>query len=190
MATVNPTKGLRLPTGGQARERIATPSEAARLIAALRPADHAAFGLAVYAGLRLGEILALQWEDVDFAGLTLRVHRAWDHVARVYVAPKSKAGARTIPIVRPLALLLADHLILMNHSERGLLFPGRECERPVHPTSLRESVGKAWEAANLEPLGFHEARHIAASLFIAAGLNAKTVSALVGHASIAITFDR
>ena len=87
-------------------------------------------------------------------------------------------------------MLLTDHRVLENHPERGLLFPGRDPERPVHPTSLRESVTKAWDAAKLEPLGFHEARHTAASLFIAAGLNAKTVSMLIGHASIAITLDR
>src|SRR4051794_11990327 len=58
------------------------------------------------------------------------------------------------------------------------------------PTTLRESVGKAWKVAKLTALGFHEARHTAASLFIASGMNAKTVTTLLGHSSIAITFDR
>ena len=42
----------------------------------------------------------------------------------------------------------------------------------------------------LTPLGFHEARHTAASIFIAAGLNAKTVATYLGHANISVTFDR
>jgi integrase len=56
---LNPCNGLRLPTGENARDRIATPSEAATLIAAMQPKDRAALGFAVYAGLRLGELLAL-----------------------------------------------------------------------------------------------------------------------------------
>jgi integrase len=47
-----------------------------------------------------------------------------------------------------------------------------------------------WDKAGLTPLGLHEARHTAASLFIAAGLNAKTVATYLGHANIAVTFDR
>jgi integrase len=190
LAHVNPTTGLRLPNGGKARDRIASPAEAAKLIAALRPQDQAALGLAVYGGLRLGEILGLAWADVDLDNRTLRVRRAWDPVARVYVEPKSKAGARTVPIAAPLMVLLADHRVLANHPEDGLLFPGADGARPVHPTSLRESVAKAWMAAKLDPLGFHEGRHTAASVFIAAGLNAKTISTILGHSSITLTFDR
>jgi integrase len=55
-------------------------------------------------------------------------------------------------------------------------FASRQLRRGKPPASARS--------------GFHEARHTAASLLIAAGLNAKTVSAILGHASIAITFDR
>jgi integrase len=103
----------------------------------------------------------------------------------------SVRAPRESPIAAPLLILLADHRVLANHPEGGLLFPGADSTRPVHPTSLRESVAKAWRPAKqLDPLGFHEARHTAASMFIAAGLNAKTISTLLGHASIAITFDR
>ena len=54
LAQVNPTRDLRLPSGEKARDRVASPAEAATLIAALQPRDQALFGLAVYAGLRLG----------------------------------------------------------------------------------------------------------------------------------------
>ena len=49
---------------------------------------------------------------------------------------------------------------------------------------------RAWRAAQIEALTLHEARHTAASLFIAAGMNAKTVSTFMGHANISITLDR
>jgi integrase len=63
-------------------------------------------------------------------------------------------------------------------------------ERPQSVSALVEHMNRCWRDAGLAPLGFHEARHTAASRFIAAGLNAKTVSTYLGHANIAVTFDR
>ncbi len=189
LARANPTAGLRLPTGAKARERIAAPREAAALIAAARPLDQAALGLAVYSGLRLGELLALEWEQVDLDAGTLRVVRAWDHGARRFVAPKSKAGTRTVPIIARLSLLLADHRVLTDHRP-GLLFPGRVAGQPISHNGLRDRLASTWRADALEPLGFHEARHTFASLMIGAGVNAKALSTYLGHANIATTFDR
>lgn len=120
---VNGSTGLRLPSGGEERDRIATPAEAAALIAALPPLDQAALGLAVYAGLRIGEILALDVAAVDLEGLTVRVERGWDADAREFVATKSRR-ARVVPISSRLTSLLTDHLVLMDHPSEGLLFQG------------------------------------------------------------------
>ena len=189
LASVNPTRGVRLPTGEQARDRIASPAEAAQLVAALSPRDQAALGLSVYGGLRLGELLALRWEDVDLDAGTLRVVRAWDPHARVYVEPKSKAGRRTVPIPKRLRDLLADHRVLTDHRD-GLLFCGRNGQTPPVPNTLRGRMRRQWKAAGLADLGFHEARHTYATCAIAAGVNAKALSTFMGHGSISITLDR
>jgi integrase len=147
MATFNPTAGLRLPAGGKAWDRIATPAEARTLIAAVDPGDQAALGLAVYAGLRLGEVLALDWSRIDLDGGTLRVERAWDHGALEFVAPKSEAGTRTVPIVERLAMLLADHRVLTDHRD-GLLFTGRDPERPPSVSALVERMARRWHNAS------------------------------------------
>jgi integrase len=73
----DPCSGLRLPRGGGRRERVATPAEAARLVAVLPPRDQAAFGLAVYAGLRIGELVALDVAAIDFDRQVLEVVRGW-----------------------------------------------------------------------------------------------------------------
>jgi len=191
LAHVNPTRDLRLPSGEKDRDRIASPSEAGALVAAVQPRDQALFGLAVYAGLRLGEILALRWEAIDLDALTLRVDRSWDASSRQFVKPKSKAGTRTVPIIDRLAMLLADHRVLTNHPSGGLLFMSHRVPgQPVHPVQLRRRLYAAWRAAGLDPLGLHEARHTFASMMIAAGVNAKALSGYLGHANIAITFDR
>ena len=63
---------------------------------------------AFYAGLRAGELAALRWEDVNLARGVLRVERAWDPKSKCYVAPKSKAGFRTVPIYDVLRDILIE----------------------------------------------------------------------------------
>jgi integrase len=53
---------------------------------------------AIYSGPRAGELQALRWTDIDLAAGVIRVDRSWDRVTRQYVAPKSKAGRRKVPI--------------------------------------------------------------------------------------------
>jgi integrase len=187
---LNPCNGLRLPTGENARDRIATPSEAATLIVAMPPKDRATLGFAVYGGLRLGELLALDVSAIDLEAGWIHVHRSWDRGSKQFVATKSRKP-RKVPIIDKLAVLLADHFVLLNHPSAGLLFPStNNPERPTDPGILRRRTYKRWNDAGLEPLGFHEGRHTFASIGIAAGLNPKTLSTYLGHATITITLDR
>jgi integrase len=215
---VNPTSGLELPAVRGSRDRIASPDEAATLIAAVPETDHALWACAMYAGLRLGELRALTWPDADLAAGLIRVERSWDPKAGP-VETKSRAGRRTIPI----AAVLRDHLIahkLRSGRSAGLVF-GRTAERPFMDTSVRARALSAWrkrrverakqlaEADGLElaelaqqdrdryldragfaPIGLHECRHTFASMMIAAGVNGKALSTYMGHSSITITLDR
>jgi len=65
--------------------------------------------------------------------------------------------------------------------------PGAE---PMDPAILRRRAYKCWDDAGFARLGFHEGRHTFASIAIAAGLNAKTLSTYMGHSTITITLDR
>ena len=71
----------------------------------------------------------------------------------------------------------------------GLVF-GRSTLRPFADNTLRTRANRAWAEADLDPIGFHEARHTYASLMIAAGVNAKALSTFMGHSSITMTLDR
>jgi integrase len=182
----SPATGLQLPAVRSHRDRIPTPAEAAALIAALRDEhDRALWGTLLCAGLRLGEAQALRWELVDLARGTIRVERGWD--AKVgEIEPKSRAAKRIIPIVPTLRDLLLSHKLSAGR-DHGFVFGSPE--RPFTPRSVTDRADTAWRKAGLERITPHEARHVCASILIASGLNAKAVSVLMGHSSIAITFD-
>jgi integrase len=104
------------------------------------------------------------------------------------VAPKSQAGVRTVPIARALRLHLVEHRLA--HDARGGLFCGRKNGKPFSNQAVSQRAQRAWTAAGLDPIGLHDCRHTFASLMIAAGVNAKSLSAFMGHASITMTLDR
>jgi integrase len=186
--TVNPTVGLSVPADTSRRDRVASPGEAAQLLDALPVADRALWATALYAGLRLGELRALRWADVDLATGTIIIERAPDAKGGI-VMTKTRAGRRRVPI----ACALRDHLLETKTrtvtADDDLVFPS-PTGRPFTPSYVRRRAARAWRTAELEPIGFHECRHTFASLVIAAGVNAKALSEYLGHASIVITLDR
>jgi integrase len=206
---VNPTRGLELPAVRGRRDRIVDPATAASLLAALPDGDRALWATALFAGLRRGELLALRWEDVDLASGLIRVRRSYDPRSGETGEPKSRAGLREVPIPG----VLRDHLVAHKARckwEAGLVF-GRTAGRPANHSSIIARAESAWRVAAVQearrvgaedeeaelvarefvsPLTLHEARHTFASLMIAAGVNAKSLSAWLGHSSIAITLDR
>jgi integrase len=184
---VNPTADLDLPAVEGRRDRIASPAEAEALLAALDETDRAIYATALYAGLRLGELRALRWEDVDLERNVLRVERAWDALEGV-IEPKSKAGRRTVPIGKTLRAYLLRHQLASGR--RGGLVFGRTPTVPFDTGGIWKRSRKAWTAAELSPLTLHEARHTFASLMIAAGVNTKALTDYMGHASVRVTFDR
>ena len=208
LVAIDPTDGLELrrPKGG--RDRIASPAEAAQLLAALPDDERALYSAAMYAGLRRGELRALRWSDLDLANRTIRVARGWDDVEAERDEVKSDAGRRTVPILDVLALELADHGLRTGRAGGDLVF-GREPDVAFEPSTVRRVALDAWQAANekvteraqrdgrdvepgelLDPIGLHESRHTFASMLIASGANAKVIQAVMGHATIQMTFDR
>jgi integrase len=91
----------------------------------------------------------------------------------------------------PIAAVLRDHLVehKLCADVRSLVF-GTSPTCPFQPTTVRRRALTAWRTKELSPIALHEARHTFASLMIAAGVNAKALSTYMGHASVAITFDR
>lgn len=185
---VNPTKDLELPAVRGRRDRIATPTEAAALIQALPQGDRALWATALYAGLRRGELQALEWQDIDFDNGAIRVERAWDRHEGP-IETKSRAGRRTVPLAATPRALLLEHHLRAGRPAAGLVFTAPDGRR-IDPSTFADRARRHWKQAGLAAIGLHECRHTFASLMIAAGVNAKALSSYLGHASIAITLDR
>jgi integrase len=184
---VSPCTNLRLPAVRGRRERIASPEEAQRLLAALQERDRPVWATALYAGLRRGELMALRWEDVDLAAGVIRVERSYDDKGHIEIEPKSRASRRAVPIVGALRDILVEHKA-QHGRDVGLVF-GSSDETPFVPSNLWRRAQRAWKRAGLDPIGLHEGRHTFASLLIAAGVNAKAITTYMGHASIQTTYD-
>jgi integrase len=184
---IDPCARLRLPAVRSQRDRVASPQEAAALLAALPPRIRTIYACAFYGGLRAGELRALRWDDVDLAGGIIRVERAMDG-SGVIVEPKSRYGRRRVPVVGVLRDLLVEHKAA-TWSEGFVLGPAPH--RAFTPSNVHRRAKAAWEKSDesLKSIGLHEARHTFASLLIAAGVNAKAISVFMGHASVETTFD-
>jgi len=202
LVAINPTRGVELPLARGRRERIATAAEAARLLDALSDADAPIWATAFYAGLRRGELQALRRSDIDLGRAEISVQRSWvQHEGPI--APKSKAGTRTVPILG----VLRQRLDLRGPaSGSDLAFKRDRGGGPFDPKTINDRAKRAWEAANeregeaaeregrepdlLQPITLHECRHTFASLLIDAGVNPKAIQEFMGHATIEETFSR
>jgi integrase len=166
------------------------------LLAALPDVERPVWATAFYAGLRLGELRALRWGDVDLILGEIHVEWSWCNQTRQLVAPKSRAGTRTVPIPAVLRPHIAAQRLRTYTGPDGFVFARRD-GAPFEPSTVYRHARTAWNATRdqhdqptLHPVTPHEARHTFASLMIAAGVNPKTLSDVMGHASITITLDR
>lgn len=184
---VDPMVHLDLPANRARRDRVVAPAEADALLDALSTPDRAYWATALFAGLRRGELRGLRWKDVDLPGNVLKVERGWDDVEGE-IDVKTTAARRKVPLIGRLRRELLELKLATGRDGEDLVF-GRTATEPFVPSTLNRRAKKAWAARGLVGLTPHEARHCAASYFIAAGLNAKEISRYIGHSSVMTTFD-
>ena len=151
---------------------------------AASPQDGAIVLVAAYAGLRMGEVLALRVRDIDFAAEAIRVMGSIDHVEGI--GPTKGGRGRSVPMVPEVAQTLAR--ILGRDDFTGaddLVFPNSIGE-PIDNSALRRRYKAAQKRAGLRPLRFHDLRHTFGSL-AARVAQAREVQAWLGHADIRTT---
>ena len=141
--------------------------------------------VAAYAGLRRGELVALRWRDIDFAGRKIIVRRSLSGDTELR-STKSRR-AREIPLPDQAAAAL-DRLSRRDEftGPDDYVFTNRFGRR-LDPSALRRRFERARDAAELEPLRFHDLRHTYGSLLVAGGIDLASVKAAMGHSRITTT---
>ena len=143
--------------------------------------------LCLYTGLRVGELLALEWEDVDFAQGTISVAKTcYDgRGGRITDAPKTESSKRVIPLPENIGTLLKAH-----KKKAGGAYVISQNGAPVSVRSYQRSFELLLKKLRLPHRGFHALRHTFATRALECGMDVKTLSELLGHKNAAITLNR
>jgi integrase len=145
--------------------------------------DGELFRLAAYTGLRLGELIALRWEDIDLDARRMVVHRA---VSAGVEGPTKSWQARFLPLADPAAEALERLHARGDYTSREDYIFCSRLGRRLDPSAVRRRFKAARDAAGLRPLRFHALRHAAGSL-IARHADARFVQEFLGHSRITTT---
>jgi integrase len=138
-------------------------------------------------GLRLGEVLGLQWDDFDKTAGLLHIRRQW-LVSGEYGPPKTAAGVRSIPLPDDLRRDLIDLRLASKHSQDDhSIFASREGTPLQHRNVAHRGFERAAKETGIGGVSFHDLRHAAASRLIANGLDPVSVAAVLGHGDPNIT---
>lgn len=150
--------------------------------------------LCFYTGLRLGELGALRWEDIDLDSKTLSVKRTLTRIKNfeskgcrtslIVSSPKNRTSIRKIPIPEFLVGELYSH-IGINKS----CFVLTDSLIPADPRSYQRYYKKVLEKANVTYRKFHTIRHTFATRILEMGIDIKTISELLGHSSVINTLN-
>ena len=150
-----------------------------------------AVSFCLYTGLRLGELCALKWTDIDFDNRLVAVNRTVQRLAvegqrtrtmLLELEPKSEYSRREIPLSS--AVL---ELLLRFPSDKEYIFGG---DKPVEPRTMQNRFKKLLQAAGLPERNFHILRHTFATNCIEGGTDVKSLSEILGHSDVKITLNR
>jgi integrase len=146
--------------------------------------------MALYTGLRLGELLGLTWQDIDIGEGVLYVRRQWLRTG-VYGPPKTKAGLRRLPLSTEMTKSLAAHKLNSRHSgDNDPVFASKNGRPLAHRNVTRRGFVPAAKKAGIAGVSFHDMRHAFASRMIHRGISPTVLAKLMGHESSAITEKR
>ena len=165
------------------------------------------FNLAIYAGLRKGELLALEWSDIDFQNDTVSITKAVSVVGgqQITKAPKTKNSRRTVTIphflTQRLRALRTDRLkyrLSLGDYWRGgdwvfIQDNGKQMSYSTPYSAFQDTIARyntgRPATAQLPAIPFHGLRHTSATLLIASKQDVRTVSSRLGHAQASTTMN-
>ena len=186
----NPAVGCKLPPKRGREMQVLGREELQRfLIQAQAEGYFELFLLDLCTGLRRGELLALQWDDLDFKTGTLTVNKqVYEVKGQLQVSvPKTRASIRRLVLPPGVVEVLRQY---RERVDSRWMFPSPVKEGvPMNPSAVLKRLHIILERAGCKRIRFHDLRHTFATLSLENGMDVKTLSAMLGHVSAATTLD-
>lgn len=193
----NPFTGLKIPKAKSRKVRALTMREQKKIME-VAVKERRGYGipalLALHSGMRIGEIAALKWSDIDLETNLIHVRHTYQRITTIdptrtktqliFADSKTEASVRVIPIGPTLKKLLVRH---QKRSKGAFVFStnGQPCE----PRLLTYHFHRIRKKAQVTDIHFHQLRHTFATRCLEANKDIPSVSALLGHASTQMTLD-
>lgn len=186
------------PKNRQPTAKIMTREEQAKLEEVLFQCPsplHLGILTALYGGLRIGEVCALQWGDISFESGTIHIHKTMLRIqdltpdakrkTKILIdCPKTESSNRIIPMPSFLMAFLMQHRM----AKDMYLLTGKRAY--MEPRICLEKYKRLLARAGLEPFTFHTLRHTFATRCVENGFDAKSLSEILGHANVNTTLQR
>lgn len=160
--------------------------------------DRKALGILVcfYTGIRLGELCALRWSDIEFETRTMSVMKTVSRTKNFQLGeyktmlligtPKSYRSVRKIPLPEFLVQLLAEYKANTDN-ENGYVLSKNET--PIDPRTFQKLYKRILQRAEVKDRKFHAIRHTFATRALELGVDIKTLSEILGHSNVSITLN-
>ena len=208
----NPASGINLSRGQRPQIEILTRDEQFALLRASYGRHYGVFiRLVLATGLRLGELLGLRWEDIDFRTNMLQVNRTLNRL-NIPNLPENHTGPRTEIVIQPpktknamrslplLPAVIQDLLVWRAVQEQEAAAAGSAYSSSgfivtnalggyIEPRTFKDYYNQILDLAGLRHFTFHALRHTFASRAMEQGMDSKTLSILLGHYSVSFTLD-
>jgi integrase len=195
----NIADAVEAPQPGKACVNVYDEAQVRQLLGrAQESAAHIGVVLAVYTGMRLGEILALKWSDVSLERGVVAVRQSLEQTkdGLRFKTPKSgQSRVVSLPDAAVQILLrhkgrLAERRLLLGEGylDHGLVFPNED-GTPRKPDTFSKTFREFMERSGLPRIRFHDLRHTHATLLMQANVHPEIVSERLGHSTIAITMN-
>lgn len=175
---------VKLPKKEKSIVQILTANEQKRLESVLTSPFDIGIWICLYAGLRIGEVCALKWEDINFETSTLIVNGTQARIGNgvEIITPKSRSSKREIPI----PVILMGKLKDITPTCEYVLSKNR---KPADIRTYRRYFKKLLQQSELPDIKYHALRHTFSTRALEVGMDYKTLSEILGHSSVGITLD-